>query len=417
MYYVEHVYVILIQGRIYECNFRGRCAAEIAGSTDHLDVRRKPVFSTVKQRGLASGYFNAGYSSTKIVHAGYKILVGNYIPGKTHINQYIRIIRLLSTFGRKIAPKVSYFLFNGFLEYPTWLMKMNAQAAPAQICYHFQLYDELGKSHESQWHQRSMQLMVKVVLQIYQWSSSTRNWINLYISNIFWLHCTERIDTQICHLESQHNDVTQGFMRHKLPALRQFVDEVISRNGPTKNKIIHEKTLQWRHNECDGVSNYRRLHCLLIIWFRGISKETSRLRVTGLWAGNSPLTGERPVTWKMFPFDDFIMIRNILLLSRMPQDMCWDHYAFLQAVIHRAAYFRPGSAFIKPDQRNPWIKDQIKITLLPTISHLLLPNFVSCGRDKPSHMTQNLVTVGAKLWTAERFLIDPWSMDYADPVW
>ena len=35
----------------------------------------------------------------------------------------------------------------------------------------------------------------------------------------------------------------------------------------------------------------------------------------------------------------------------------------------------------------------------------------------PSHMTQNLVTVGAKLWTAERFLADPWSMDYADPVW
>ena len=67
----------------------------------------------------------------------------------------------------------------------------------------------------------------------------------------------------------------------------------------------------------------------------------------------------------------------------------------------------PGSAFIKPDQRNPWIKDQIKITLLPTISHLLLPNFVSCGRACPSHMTQNLVTVGAKLWTADRFIVDP----------
>ena len=76
-----------------------------------------------------------------------------------------------------------------------------------------------------------------------------------------------------------------------------------------------------------------------------------------------------------------------------------------------------GSAFIKPDQRNPWIKDQIKITLLPTISHLLLPNFVSCGRACPSHMTQILVTVGAKLWTADRFIVDPWSMDYADPVW
>ena len=77
----------------------------------------------------------------------------------------------------------------------------------------------------------------------------------------------------------------------------------------------------------------------------------------------------------------------------------------------------PGPAFIKPDQLDPPIKDQIKITLLPTISHLQLPNFVSCGRDKPSHITQNLVTVGTKLWTAERFLVDPWSMDYADPVW
>ena len=85
--------------------------------------------------------------------------------------------------------------------------------------------------------------------------------------------------------------------------------------------------------------------------------------------------------------------------------------------IFQDCFLRSGSAFIKPDQRNPWIKDQIKITLLPTISHLLLPNFVSCGRACPSHMTQNLVTVGAKLWTADRFIVDPWSMDYADPVW
>ena len=77
----------------------------------------------------------------------------------------------------------------------------------------------------------------------------------------------------------------------------------------------------------------------------------------------------------------------------------------------------PGSAFIKPDQLDPWIKGQIKITLLPTISHLQFPNFASCGRACPSQMTQNLVTVGGKLWTAERFLFDPWSMDYADPVW
>ena len=56
-----------------------------------------------------------------------------------------------------------------------------------------------------------------------------------------------------------------------------------------------------------------------------------------------------------------------------------------------------GPTFIKPDQRNPWIKDQLWNDLLSTIFHLQLPNFVSCGRDKPSHMTQNLVTEGVKL--------------------
>ena len=58
---------------------------------------------------------------------------------------------------------------------------------------------------------------------------------------------------------------------------------------------------------------------------------------------------------------------------------------------------QPGSAFIKPDQRNPWIKDQLRNALLSTILYLQLPNFVWCGRACPSHMTQNLVTVGAKL--------------------
>ena len=72
----------------------------------------------------------------------------------------------------------------------------------------------------------------------------------------------------------------------------------------------------------------------------------------------------------------------------------------MQSSIRRLQYpalWNASSAFIKPDQLDPWIKDQIGNTLLSTIWHLQLPNFVSCGRDKPSHMTQNLVTVGAKL--------------------
>ena len=70
--------------------------------------------------------------------------------------------------------------------------------------------------------------------------------------------------------------------------------------------------LQWRHTGHDGVSNHQPHHCLLNRVFRRRSKETSKLRVTGLCAGNSPATGEfptqRPVTRKMFPFDDVIMV-------------------------------------------------------------------------------------------------------------
>ena len=53
-------------------------------------------------------------------------------------------------------------------------------------------------------------------------------------------------------------------------------------------------TLQWRHNECDGVSNHQPHDCLLNRLFRRRSKETSKLRVTGLCVGNSPMTGKFP---------------------------------------------------------------------------------------------------------------------------
>ena len=52
--------------------------------------------------------------------------------------------------------------------------------------------------------------------------------------------------------------------------------------------------LQWRHNGRDGVSNHQHHDCLLNRLFRCRSKKTSKLRVTGLCAGNSPVTGEFP---------------------------------------------------------------------------------------------------------------------------
>ena len=79
------------------------------------------------------------------------------------------------------------------------------------------------------------------------------------------------------------------------------------------------KSLQWRHNDCDGVSNHQPHHCVLSRLFRRRSKKISKLRVTGLCAGNSPVSGEfpaqRPVTLKIFPFDDVIMRKIALYVS------------------------------------------------------------------------------------------------------
>ena len=47
-------------------------------------------------------------------------------------------------------------------------------------------------------------------------------------------------------------------------------------------------------NGCDGVSNHQPPHCIISRLFRSRSKKTRNPRVTGLCAGNSPMTGESP---------------------------------------------------------------------------------------------------------------------------
>ena len=69
-------------------------------------------------------------------------------------------------------------------------------------------------------------------------------------------------------------------------------------------------TLEWPHNGQDSVSNHQPHDCLLNRLSRHRSKKTSKLRVTGLCARNSPGTGEFPAQRASNaenPFDDVIM--------------------------------------------------------------------------------------------------------------
>ena len=59
-------------------------------------------------------------------------------------------------------------------------------------------------------------------------------------------------------------------------------------------QVCSSFTLQWRHNDRDGVSNHQPHDCLLNCLFRRKSKKTSKLRVTCLCERISPLIGEFP---------------------------------------------------------------------------------------------------------------------------
>ena len=66
---------------------------------------------------------------------------------------------------------------------------------------------------------------------------------------------------------------------------------------PAPGKIACDNSvfpLQWCPNDSDGVSNHQPHDCLPKRLFKRRSKKTSKLRVTALCEGNSPVTGEFP---------------------------------------------------------------------------------------------------------------------------
>ena len=80
-------------------------------------------------------------------------------------------------------------------------------------------------------------------------------------------------------------------------------------------KETWSRTLQWGHNGHDGISNHQPYDYLLNRLFRCRSKKTSKLRVTGLCAGNSPVTGE-------FPAQRASKVENVSIWWCHHENMC-----------------------------------------------------------------------------------------------
>ena len=90
------------------------------------------------------------------------------------------------------------------------------------------------------------------------------------------------------------------------------------------------------HNDRNSISNHQRFDCLLKRLLRHRSKKTSKLCITGLCEGNSPVTGETPnkgpVRRKMFPFDDVIMhyrIHEILWIMNQYNRAWMNNYTHM----------------------------------------------------------------------------------------
>ena len=96
-------------------------------------------------------------------------------------------------------------------------------------------------------------------------------------------------------ITSEH---THGTRTWKIFIKRRPLHRVILRvssntsYGVCQSLVTH--SLRWRHNERDGVLNHQPHDCLLNRLFRHRWKKTSKIRVTGLCEGNSPVTGEFP---------------------------------------------------------------------------------------------------------------------------
>ena len=147
---------------------------------------------------------------------------------------------------------------------------------------------------------------------------TTSSFLNLRLSALLQLHLHSRLNAwhqwieQSQLQEETRNSQGLGFGAPYISGL------VVMFDGWVLIKFS-DIPLHWLHTDHDGVSNHQPPGCLLNCLFRRRSKKTSKLRVTGLCVGDSPgpvnSPHKGPVTRKMFPVDDVIMLSRSITCS------------------------------------------------------------------------------------------------------
>ena len=108
------------------------------------------------------------------------------------------------------------------------------------------------------------------------------------------LQCTE---IYVRHWLSNNNNPIYSTMYRRMLFSRNRRPVTGREEKKSSGKIIDtagQIALQRHHNGQDGVSNHQPRDCLLNRLSKRRSKKSSKLCVTGLCAGHSPVTGEFP---------------------------------------------------------------------------------------------------------------------------
>ena len=115
-------------------------------------------------------------------------------------------------------------------------------------------------------------IFIKIMALSNKLMSSVDSRVEIH-SSLMYIHSEELTTAIVCYLK-------------QLPIFHGLLPFLMTLGCP--------KSIQWRHNGGDSVSNHQPHDCFLNRLSRRRSKKISKLRVIGLCAGKSPGTGEFP---------------------------------------------------------------------------------------------------------------------------
>ena len=153
------------------------------------------------------------------------------------------------------------------------------------------------------------------------WSSADRR-----CSNYSWV-----IDNYIAYSGASYiRDLAVIRIRRAAASINHVTQGHCATQYPNRiSGLFQHSTLQWRHNGCDGVSNHRRIDCLLNCLFRRRWKKTPKLHITGLFEGNSPgIPPHKRPTREIFPFEDVIMDK--ISYNNIAYSLHWNVHMIFQ---------------------------------------------------------------------------------------